>query len=180
MDLLSILPHISSKPYAHILSSLERNCISTVDLVTLDPLEIAKRARVPLADVHQLCTRVIETLHHDVGLEKQQQHTYSGDGLLTSSSDGEGGILQPGPLTRLDLQQWNVISTLSPEVDAVLGGGLPTGYLVEVTGERSASNPNPLEWININGLIEWNPAARAKHNSYSPCSYRSNCPGPRV
>jgi DNA repair protein RAD57 len=31
---------------------------------------------------------------------------------------------------------WNCISTLDEKLDAALGGGIPPGYLVEITGER--------------------------------------------
>ena len=40
----------------------------------------------------------------------------------------------------LDLSRWNTISTLDSVLDELLGGGIPTGYLTEVTGERYNSS----------------------------------------
>ena len=45
--------------------------------------------------------------------------------------------IELGSRTEVDLDaEWNTISTLDDGIDAILGGGLPTGYLCEVTGER--------------------------------------------
>ncbi|KAA8651860.1 hypothetical protein EYZ11_006213 [Aspergillus tanneri] len=130
MDLLSVLPDFSTKSYSHILSPLERANINTVDLITLDPLEIAKRAHVPPADVRRLASRVVKALHHDVGFE---------DTAEPSSSVDIDTPVTPGPSTRLDLSQWSAISTLDPTLDALLaGGGIPTGYVTEVTGESGS------------------------------------------
>jgi DNA repair protein RAD57 len=32
--------------------------------------------------------------------------------------------------------RWSAISTLDDAMDMALGGGIPTGYVTEVTGER--------------------------------------------
>ncbi|TLD10324.1 hypothetical protein PgNI_06068 [Pyricularia grisea] len=34
--------------------------------------------------------------------------------------------------------RWSTISTLDPELDAALGGGIPTGHVTEITGESGA------------------------------------------
>ena len=52
-----------------------------------------------------------------------------------SSLNADAPVI-PGPLTRVDLSRWSVISTLDPAMDALLDGGIPTGYVTEVTGER--------------------------------------------
>jgi DNA repair protein RAD57 len=133
MDLLSILPDFPSKPYTHLLPSLERNKLSTVDLITLDTLEIAKRAHLPPADVRRFSAHVIEALHGDAGFESKQPENVQLDASV--SFDGPVDV-EPGPRTGLDLEDWAVISTLDPGIDALLEGGVPTGYLTEVTGER--------------------------------------------
>lgn len=139
MDLLSTLPNFPTKPYAHILPSLEKNRISTVDLVTLDTLEIAKRAHVPPADVRRLCVHLIQALHQDVGFERKQSTPESNlrDVEPSSSIDIEATI-EPGPSTKLDLAEWNAISTLDPALDALLGGGILAEYVTEVTGESGS------------------------------------------
>lgn len=120
MDLLSVLPDFSMKPYSHILPPLERKHISTVDLITLDTLEIAKRAHVPPADVRRLSADVVAALHASLGWEKHDEET-----------ETEGNNKH-----QLDLSRWNTISTLDTRLDELLGGGIPTGYLTEITGER--------------------------------------------
>lgn len=130
MDLLSTLPSFPTKPYAHILPSLERNNISTADLITLDTLEIAKRAHVPPADVRRLAAQIVDALHRDVGFQTER----NGDGEV-GAEDSFDEKLVPGPLNRVVLSRWNSISTLDPAMDALLDGGIPTGYVTEVTGE---------------------------------------------
>lgn len=138
MDILTILPNFSTKPFTHIIPSLEKARISTVDLITLDTLEIAKRAHVPPTDVRRLSASVVEALHHDLGFENVQaasERHGNGESDLISSNDRDG-VLEPGPSTKLDPSRWNAISTLDSALDALLGGGVPCGYVTEVTGER--------------------------------------------
>ncbi|KAF7113649.1 hypothetical protein CNMCM5793_003005 [Aspergillus hiratsukae] len=135
MDLLSVLPGFQTRSYAHIIPPLERNKITIVDLITLDNLEIAKRAHVPPADLRRLTTQVLKALHKDVGFEEDCE----GDEAVepSSSIDIEKPLI-PGPSTKLDLSQWSAISTLDPALDELLNGGLPTGCLTEVTGESGS------------------------------------------
>lgn len=144
MDLLTILPSFSTKYYTHILPPLERNNINTVDLITLDTLEIAKRAHVPPADVRRLSAQIIEALHEDVGFEKDIAPEDLGNTQSSSLNTDAPAIA--GPLTRLDLSQWNAISTLDPAMDELLDGGIPAGYVTEVTGERLVHFYN---WFNL-------------------------------
>ncbi|OJK04844.1 hypothetical protein ASPACDRAFT_109787 [Aspergillus aculeatus ATCC 16872] len=134
MDLLSVLPDFPTKRYSHILPPLERNHITTVDLITLDTLEIAKRAHVPAADVRRLSTQIIRALHHDVGFEEIR----GPDTEEPASSLSEDLPVAPGPASTLDLSQWSAISTLDLTLDALLDGGIPTRYVTEVTGESGS------------------------------------------
>jgi DNA repair protein RAD57 len=137
MDLLSVLPDFSTKSYAHILPPLERSKITTVDLITLDTLEIAKRAHVPPTDVRRLSAQVIEALHADLGFEKSRADIEaSPDSELSSSINPDTVTVAPGPATKLQTSRWDTISTLDPAMDELLGGGIPMGYVTEITGER--------------------------------------------
>ncbi|KAJ5806433.1 uncharacterized protein N7503_004035 [Penicillium pulvis] len=138
MDLLSVLPGFATKPYAHLLPSLERSKLTTVDLITLDTLEIAKRAHVPPADVRRLCVRVVEALHADLGFQKTQTNIGSAEEKEPSSSLNADAAVTLGPSINLQPSRWEMISTLDPTMDALLGGGIPTGYLTEVTGESGS------------------------------------------
>ncbi|CAG8943685.1 unnamed protein product [Penicillium salamii] len=133
MDLLSVLPGFSTHGFIHIIPPLERRRVTVVDLITLDPLEIARRARVPPADVRRLTNRIVEALHEDIGIEKSQPATDALDSTPNPNKNHE----TPGrePATE---PQWNTISTLDPAIDALLGGGIPTGYVTELTGESGS------------------------------------------
>jgi DNA repair protein RAD57 len=109
-DLPSVLPDLPPLVYARLLPSLEAAHVRTVDLLTLDGAEIARRARLPLSDVLRLCDAVARALQADL------------EGLRSAGDD----FVRPRP----------VISTLDDTIDAALGGGVPTGYITEVTGER--------------------------------------------
>lgn len=133
MDLLSVIPGFSTKSYNHILPSLEKKHITTVDLITVEPLELAKRAHVPPGDVRRLSAQVLQALHQDLGFQDEvDQRETTGNEDVNGRDTG----VKPGPSTKLDPSRWRTISTLDPDIDALLGGGIPTGYLTEVTGER--------------------------------------------
>jgi DNA repair protein RAD57 len=137
MDLLSVLPDFSTKSYAHILPPLERSKITTVDLITLDTLEIAKRAHVPPTDVRRLSAQIIEALHADLGFKKSQADiAASSDAEPSSFINPDTVTVAPRPTTKLQTSRWDTISTLDPTMDELLGGGIPMGYVTEITGER--------------------------------------------
>jgi DNA repair protein RAD57 len=145
MDLLTVLPGFPTNGFIHIIPPLERRKVTTVDLITLDPLEIAKRARVPPADVRRLSNRIVEALHADIGFERPKAIAEDPNDTPSSTINPDA-VLHLGPATKRAPLQWNTISTLDPAMDALLGGGIPTGYVTEVTGERYATglSTNPV------------------------------------
>lgn len=116
-DLTTVLPRFSTQPYIRLLPSLEKNAVTTADLITLDVVEIAKRARLPPLDLKRLCHAVLEALHASLGV----------DGQAIASLRRTGTDI---------VNSWKTISALDDELDQALGGGIPTGYITEVTGER--------------------------------------------
>ncbi len=50
-DLLQVLPDFDTRLYAHLLPSLDRALVTSADLLTLDPVHVAKRALLPAGDV---------------------------------------------------------------------------------------------------------------------------------
>ncbi len=120
-DLSIVLPRFETQNYAHLIPSLEKNLVNTTDLLTLDALEIAKRAHLPSQDVKKLCTAVLEALQCDLQLSENRPEKV------------DYGLKHTGKEV---LGRWRTISTLDEKVDAALGGGIPTGYITEVTGER--------------------------------------------
>lgn len=122
-DLSTVLPDFSTQPYIRLIPSLERNHVTTADLLTLDCVEVAKRAQLPLLEVKRLAKAVLEALQADLGV---------GDG----NSKSESKLRKTGKEL---VNEWSTISTLDDDLDRALGGGIPTGYITEITGERYPS-----------------------------------------
>jgi DNA repair protein RAD57 len=127
-DLRDVLPDFNAKPYTHLLHSLEKNDITVTDLVSLDPVEIARKCPLPLLDLRRLVTDVVYALQKDLNMLAHKQSTSSD--LLASTNDHK-----PAPKPSLG-QDLIFIKTLDPTIDKLLGGGLPIGYITEVVGER--------------------------------------------
>jgi DNA repair protein RAD57 len=131
-DLLSTLPDFSTAAYTHLIPSLEKNGVTVADLLTLDPIEIVKRCPLPLLDVRRFVKEVIEALQEDTGI-RDAQTTTSDDLFAPQEQEEVSGSLQA---FRQNVSSWSAISTLDDTLDKALGGGIPTGYVTEVTGER--------------------------------------------
>jgi DNA repair protein RAD57 len=123
-DLTAVLPGFPTHQYVRLLPSLEKNLVTTADLLTLDCVEMAKRAQLPLLDVKRLCNAILEALQESLGISE-------GKGVQQSSLPRKTG--------KDILSSWRTISTLDEDLDRALGGGIPTGYITEITGERHAS-----------------------------------------
>jgi DNA repair protein RAD57 len=131
-DLLYTLPDFSTATYTHLIPSFEKNGITVADLLTLDPIEIVKRCPLPLLDVRRLVKDVIEALQRDAGI-RHVPITKNDDRPVPSEQEDNGGIVRG---FRKVVNNWNSISTLDDKLDEALGGGIPAGYVTEVTGER--------------------------------------------
>ena len=121
-DLLQVLPDFDPKPYTHLLPSLDKALITANDLLTLDAADVAKRAQLPAGELRKLTDAVVFALHQELGLGAEEE---VGPSYLSQSGNPESSK-----------SERNCISTLDEKLDAALGGGIPSGYLVEVTGER--------------------------------------------
>ncbi|MCJ1363950.1 hypothetical protein MMC16_003059 [Acarospora aff. strigata] len=130
-DLLHVVPSFPTKSYTHLLPSLEKNLITTTDLLSLDALEIAKRAQLPLLDVRRLANHVLKELQSELGLGDVDEEESDG----RREKVGRGTLRKTG---RAVVERWTTISTLDEALDVALGGGIPTGYITEITGESGA------------------------------------------
>jgi len=118
-DLIDILPDFPLATFSHLLPSLSKKLITTSDLLTLDAQEIAKRAQVPPGEVTKLSNALVEAL--------QLQYTSSlPNGASTFSEENSKDAEN----------KHGKISTLDDILDVTLGGGIPAGFITEVTGER--------------------------------------------
>ncbi len=134
-DLLHTVPDFPTKHYTHLLPSLERNLITTTDLLTLDALDVAKRAQLPLLDVRRLKEHVLAALQGQLGLKSELFSKFEDVG---EDKPGYGALRSKGCAI---VKPRGCISTLDPALDEGLGGGIQTGYITEFTGERSVSPP---------------------------------------
>jgi len=123
-NLLNVLPDFDTKPYTHILPSLEKALISTSDLLTLEAIDVAKRAQVPAGEVKKLGDALLD------GLRGNSTEAH-GDNHGANAADGSFLFKRGDKLER----QWT-ISTLDDALDGKLNGGIHSGYLTEITGER--------------------------------------------
>jgi len=144
-DLITTLPNFPAHRFSHLLPSLDRACITLADLLTLDAVDVAKRATVPTAEVRKLSDTVLSALHSQLGFSE------SDTAAKDHNDPSEGHITSDGSVTENVTRQegdhgyeprW--ISTLDGGLDEVLSGtqhgeyagGIPTGYVSEITGER--------------------------------------------
>jgi DNA repair protein RAD57 len=122
-DLLQVLANFPTAQFSHLLPSLDKALITTSDLLTLDAIDVAKRAQLPPVEVGKLADAILRALHKDLGVNDS-------DATLAPAKNE-----QPShEITTSD--RWRTISTLDSTIDEALGGGIPTGYVTEITGER--------------------------------------------
>ena len=132
MDLLDVLPDFDIKPYTHLLHSLTKKSISTHDLATKDPQQIARSCPLPSADVQKLAKDVILALQRDVlqGVRKKRKFTDS----ATEKTDN--GLETKKSKTGTRKEESNVVRTLDAALDKALNGGIHPG-VTEIVGESS-------------------------------------------
>jgi DNA repair protein RAD57 len=129
-DLLSVLPSFDARPFTHILPKLEKALVSCSDLLTLDALHVAKRAQLPASEIKKLADALVHSLSSHDG-------SPNGPSDDAGESHGDGGPNRDIHFRSGDalLDQW-MISTLDDKLDIALNGGIHSGYLTEITGER--------------------------------------------
>lgn len=129
-NLLAVLPDFDIKPYTHLLPSLEKALVTANDLLTLDALDVAKRAQLPPNDVKKLANAVLDGLHQTIGIEETTEESAATHANVAASechARADGATLAG---------RWSTISTLDSALDEAIAGGIPAGYLTEITGER--------------------------------------------
>jgi hypothetical protein len=97
-------------PSTRVLQALDRAALSTVDLLTLDVFEIHRRTQLSVIDVQNLVRDVIAAL------------VDATEGGVMTAAERERGVA--------------FLTTGDKAIDELLGGGIPSGALTEVTGER--------------------------------------------
>jgi DNA repair protein RAD57 len=123
-DILQLLPNIDTEPFEKVLERLERANISSNDLMTLGPVDVARRADVAIDQVRELTATLITQLHAQLGFDTPENaHEKEKDSSVKPAEKDSA---------------WSHISTLDDGLDAALGGGFPAGQVCEITGESAA------------------------------------------
>ncbi|KAI8955100.1 DNA repair protein RAD57 [Xylaria longipes] len=141
-DLSQVLPGFPVAQYARLLPAIEKSQLTVTDLLTLEVPDIGKRTQLPLLDIKRLCNAILAALHADLGVSAADQGGGKGKQKQNEARPEkragvrEGSLRQTG--TELLARPWRTISTLDASFDAALGGGVPTGYITEITGESGA------------------------------------------
>ncbi|KAK0386421.1 hypothetical protein NLU13_6258 [Sarocladium strictum] len=128
-DLLAILPSFPTSRFAAILPRIEQHAITTTDLLTLHPADLAKQTTISILDLKRFIAAVQASLADDLGPPTE----VSIDGPVQDDDAGGQGS------TRL-----SVVSTLDDDLDAALGGGVPVGCITEFAGESGAGKTQML------------------------------------
>ncbi|CAG9938939.1 unnamed protein product [Clonostachys rosea f. rosea IK726] len=137
-DIRQVLPTFPVSKYASLLPAIEQHGLTTTDLLTLHPTDIAKQTHLPLVDLRRFIAIIQISLTNDL---KPQSLSLSPE---KEDSHGESKEEAPGtskaqPLLGTINPPWSAcISTLDDTIDAALGGGIPTGRISEFVGESGA------------------------------------------
>ncbi|KAJ6783457.1 hypothetical protein PWT90_04362 [Aphanocladium album] len=147
-DLLRILPSFPAGPFSALLPVIEQQSLSTTDLLTQHPVDLAKQTHIPLLDLKRFIAAVQASLADDLTPEKPLALPKPAD-VNTEKEDGEGGgdakdaaavdeQKLPSEATTAEPADAPCISTLDDTLDAALGGGVPVGCITEFAGESGA------------------------------------------
>lgn len=117
-DLRTILPSFPTANFPAIVPVIERHALTTTDLLTLHPADIAKQTHLPLLDLKRFIAAVQNSLFDDLEATRVP--------VDLTATEGESA---PGLAC---------ISTLDDGLDAALGGGVPVGRITEFAGESGA------------------------------------------
>lgn len=143
-DLLRVLPHFAVGQYASLIPALEKHHVSTSELITLDVADIGKRTQLPLLNLKRLRDAILAELHRDLGVSSEGVPPDEAEGNPRPTAGGSTSVQQLKHDFASLSAQWQTISTLDPDIDRALGGGVPTGYVTEVAGESGTGKTNLL------------------------------------
>lgn len=130
-DLKDIIPTFDLQPWRHLTYSLQKRNVSTAELVSQHPVDIARKCPLPLREVKRLVAVVIAALRQDVASNR-----------LTQLSAPQSEDTEP-PKKKLRVEHTDsfeatslFVKTLDRNIDHCLGGGFPTRSVCEIVGER--------------------------------------------
>jgi len=132
-DLIDVLPSYDLSPWRHLTYSLEKKGISTAELISLDPVETARKCPLPLKEVRRMAAAVTEALKAELARQSMPP---------PARPQGQNDAGER-PAKKLKLEHTEsppkapqYVKTLDPRIDECLGGGFPAGSVCEIVGER--------------------------------------------
>lgn len=128
-DLREVLPGLDLKPWRHLTYSLEKKNVTTAELISLDPIEIARKCPLPLKEVGRMAAAVTRALQVDLGLLGKVSPA-------RTQVDGEEPPRKKVKLEAKPIHEVEYVKILDQRIDDALGGGFPTGSISEIVGER--------------------------------------------
>jgi DNA repair protein RAD57 len=134
-DLLSVLPNFPVAQFSKILHALDRHSVTTTDVLTLSAADLAQRVNIPVLDLRRFGAAVQAELHRDLGVLPSRDDPQVGQGNDGGDSTKPAAKQSLAELTK----DWATISTLDDQLDAALGGGIPTRRVTEITGESATA-----------------------------------------
>lgn len=144
-DLRRILPSFPSDNFPTLLPIIEQQSITTTELLTLHPADIAKQTHLPLLDLKRLIAAVQSSLADDLnptivprGRAEDAQTTAEAAAEGEQDEEDENDTKGNDEEDTEDPPRPKCISTLDPDLDAALNGGIPTGRITEFAGESGA------------------------------------------
>lgn len=132
-DLIDVLPNYDLSPWRHLTYSLEKKGISTAELISLDPVEIARKCPLPLKEVRRMAAAVTDALKADLGRQSMPPPARPQGQSDAGERPAKRSKLGPVESPSKELQY---VKTLDPRIDECLGGGFPAGSVCEIVGER--------------------------------------------
>ncbi|KOS22581.1 DNA repair protein rhp57 [Escovopsis weberi] len=135
-DLLQILPSFPISSFATLIPALEAHALSTSDLLTLHPTDLAKQTHLPILDLRRLLAAIQASLSGEL-ISKRSVTRPSPCPSPTAPIAPSPGSATAEEAHR-ETHAPDRISTLDDGLDAALGGGIPTGRITEFVGESGA------------------------------------------
>ncbi|TFA99290.1 DNA repair protein rhp57 [Trichoderma ghanense] len=131
-DLLHILPSFPLSAFAALIPTIERHALTTTDLLTSHPADLAKRTQLPIIDLRRFLAAIQASLTDDLPPSRPLAPPPPPPPSTPSSPSAKDK--PPKPSTPPP-SSGNFISTLDDGLDAALGGGIPISHITEFTGE---------------------------------------------
>ena len=117
--------------------SLEKKGITTSELITRDAKILAKTIPLPLREVERMATAITKALHEDLGFNTMPPPPVP----RRDGAEPPRKRQRTAPkASKAEDKKIQFITTFDANIDQLLGGGIPAGFVTEIVGERWAAS----------------------------------------